>query len=194
MELVRRRLEDAVAAIADPVPMWDGGVCRWSDAVYVCLRRELSGGRVIGRRQRPGSSRLPCRLAVLELLVDIDGTVGGWEPAAKGGTVERLHRLAGRRWRPQDCSLIEGYCARLQRWAVDAAGLITPEVRIFLPQPCPRCGARHAYRDTSSGEHVRAPALKVSDTGCQCAACGASWAPDRFHWLARLLGCPPLPA
>jgi hypothetical protein len=36
--------------------------------------------------------------------------------------------------------------------------------------------------------------LRVSESGCRCLACGASWGPDRFHWLARLLGCPALPA
>jgi hypothetical protein len=41
----RRRLDDAVHALVDPVPVWDGDVCRWSDAVYVRLRMALQVGR-----------------------------------------------------------------------------------------------------------------------------------------------------
>jgi hypothetical protein len=88
--------------------------------------------------------------------------------------------------------VIDGYCNRLQRWAIAAAELVAPEPRVYLRQPCPRCGASHAYRD-SSGEHVRAPALRVSETGCECLACGGYWDSGQFHWLARLLGCAALP-
>ncbi len=188
--LARRQLENAVAALADPQPAWDGGVCRWAPAV--CLRRELLGGRVVRRIVRQ-TSRPPCRTDVFNCLVDIDTTVAAWEPDAKG-TLDRLHQLAARGWRPQDCSLIDGYCAQLQRWAIGAAELLGPEPRVYLREPCPRCGARYAYRDGGTGERVRAPALKVSETGCGCGACGASWEPTEFHWLARLLGCPALPA
>jgi hypothetical protein len=38
LALARRRLTDAVHALADPVPVWDGGVARWSDSVYGRLR------------------------------------------------------------------------------------------------------------------------------------------------------------
>jgi hypothetical protein len=41
---------------------------------------------------------------------------------------------------------------------------------------------------------VRVRALRVSETGCKCSACGAFWPPERFEWLARLRGCEPLPA
>ncbi|MGZ3303989.1 MAG: DUF7340 domain-containing protein [Isosphaeraceae bacterium] len=34
----------------------------------------------------------------------------------------------------------------------------------------------------------------MSETGCTCLGCGAFWEPSEFHWLARLLGCAPLPA
>lgn len=85
LALARRQLENAVAALADPEPVWDAGVCRWAPAVYVCLRRL-------------GSSRLPCRIDVLTWIVDVDAVVAGWEPGGKG-TVNRLHQLAGRGWR-----------------------------------------------------------------------------------------------
>lgn len=191
LAVARRRLEDAVHALADPVPERVGDVCRWADPVYVRLRFALRG-RVVGHaRTRTHRSVLPCRVDVLALLVEIDGAVAAWEPNAKT-TLDRLHQLVARSWRPQDCAVMDDYCALLQRWVVDAAELIAPEPRVFLPMPCPGCGARFAYHCGSGGERVRTRALRVSE--CRCLACGAVWGADRFHWLARLLGCPALPA
>ncbi len=142
LHLARRQLGDAVHALADPAPEWVDGVCRWSDSVYVRLRRELAGGKPIGRgaAQR---SRAPCSIGVLALLVDIDTTVAAWESDATG-TTERLHQLAERGWRPQDCDLLAGYCDRLQRWVVAAAELLGREPRVSLEVPCPPCEARFA--------------------------------------------------
>ncbi|HEX9176001.1 MAG TPA: hypothetical protein VF874_07870 [Mycobacterium sp.] len=126
-------------------------------------------------------------------MVAIDGTVGSWEPHGKG-TVDRLHQLAGRGWRPQDCAVLDDYSGQLQRWTLTAAELLAESPRVFLHVPCPRCGERFAYRRDSAGELVRVRALRVSESGCKCSACGAFWPPDRFEWLARLLGCPPLTA
>jgi uncharacterized protein with PIN domain len=70
---------------------------------------------------------------------------------------------------------------------------LSPETpRVFLEVACPRCGARFAYRD-SAGEQVRTRALRVSEDGARCGACGAFWPLDRFEFLAKLLGCPSLP-
>jgi hypothetical protein len=192
LTLSRRRLDNAVHALADPIPVWADGVCRWSDSVYVRLRGALRGAPVtraaVYRRSKP-----PCRFDVLALLVSIDAAVCSWEPDAKN-TVERLHHLAGRGWRPQDCTLIDTYSGEIERWTLSAGELLTPELRVFLREPCPRCGERWAVRRDSAGELVRVRALKVSETGCRCQVCGAFWGPDRLEWLARLLGCPALPA
>ena len=177
-------------ALADPQPQWVGGTCRWSDPLYVRLRVALRGGKTV-RRQRVHTSRLPCRTDVLDLLVAIDTTVGSWSEGK--GTVDRLQQLVGRSWRPQDCALLEGYSGQLQRWTLAGTELLEAAPRVSLHGPCPSCGARFAYRD-SAGERVRVRALRVSEDGCKCLACGAFWAPDRFEWLARLLGCEPLPA
>ena len=189
LPLARRQLGDAVHALADPIPVWDGGVCRWSDAVYVRMRGELPGG-ARDRRGLARSTRLPCRGDVLDWLIEVDRTVAAWEPNGKG-TVDRLHELAGRGFRPQDCELIDDYADDLQRWTLAATEILAPAVRVTLRQPCPSCGAGHAYRD-SGGEQVRSRALRVTETGCKCLACGASWPAEKFEWLARLLGCEPL--
>lgn len=181
-------------ALADPVPVWDGGVCRWSDALYARLRGALTGRGGVQRHSGAFGSRAPCRSNVLALLVEIDTGVAGWEPNGKS-TVDRLHQLAANGWRPQDCALIDDYSERIEAWtlsAVELLGDVSPTVALRLP--CPHCERRFIYRRNGSGESVRSWALRVSETGCECLGCRAEWSPDEFHWLARLLGCDPLPA
>lgn len=139
-------------------------------------------GRITSQR-----SRAPLRLGVPALLVEIDETAARWEPGEKN-TVERLRCIAARGWRPQDTPALERLVGDLQRWGLAATELVTPPVRVFLPMPCPRCGASRAYRHNSSGESVSSAALRVSEVGCQCLACRAFWPPSEFGWLARLLG------
>lgn len=133
-------------------------------------------------------------MTVLASVIEIDATVTRWTPGEKGGTVERLHALTARGWRPQDVATIERHCEELARWTIAATGLLTPEARVYLPIPCPRCNARVAYRYNSNGEQVRSRALKVSETAAKCLACGSFLPPDQFGWLAQLLGCEALPA
>jgi hypothetical protein len=106
------------------VPVWADGVCRWSDSVYVRLRRALRGAPV-SRTTTYRRSKPPCRFDVLTLLVSIDTAVCWWEPDGKG-TVGRLHQLAGRGWRPQDCTLIDRYCGELERWTVSGGRTAHP--------------------------------------------------------------------
>ena len=190
--MAARRLGDAVHALADPLPAWVDGRCRWSDPLYVRLRAALRG-QPVRRGRRTQRSRLPCSVTALAWLIEVDATVAGWEPHGKG-TVDRLHALAARGWRPMDCDLIAGYCDRLERWASAACELLDETPRVYLHKPCPRCGEAFAYRRDDSGERRRTRALRVSETGCTCLACGSFWEPERFEWLARLLGCPALPA
>jgi hypothetical protein len=183
LPLAKRQLEDAVSAIADPQPAYAGGAYRWADPLYTQLRGAL---RDRPQRHIPGWSAVaPCRLDALALLVEIDTAVRSWCPDGKG-TTDRRHQLIGRGYRPQDVALITGYSDRLQWWVIATGELLAPEAKVYLRQPCPACGAAHAYRDRA-GERVRAPALKVSESGCRCGACGSWWSPDQFHWLARLL-------
>ena len=191
LPLARKRLGDCVHSLADPIPVWGNGICRWSDPLYVRLRGALRGTVV----RRSGARRTaPCRIDVLTLLVDVDAAVASWTPDAKGTTVERLHALASRGWRPQDCELIDDYCAQIERWVLTAADLLDRRPVVSLHVPCPRCSARFAHRRDGAGELVNVRALRVSEDGCKCSACGAFWPPERFEWSARLLGCDPLPA
>lgn len=191
LALSRRRLADCVHSLVDEIPVWEQGIARWSESVYARLR-----GALVARTARSravAGSRLPCRVDVLTLLVEIDRVASEWEPDGKG-TVERLRQLAAHGWRPQDCELIDGYCGQIERWGVAAAELLgdrAPAVALRLP--CPSCGEQFVYRRSGGGESVRSWALRVSETGCECSVCRAFWGPDQFEWLAKLLGCAPLP-
>lgn len=192
LKLSLRRLREAVHALVEPIPVWDGGTCRWSDALYWRLRRSLRGQPRQSGRRVP-DSRPPCRTDVLTLLIDIDMTAAEWEPHGKG-TIERLRQIAAQDRRPQDCELLDAYSATVEAWAVRAAELLgdkPPEVALRLP--CPSCGVRFIHRH-ANGENVRAWALRVSEDGARCQACEATWQPEQFEFLARLLGCPALPA
>jgi hypothetical protein len=193
LAVTRRRLADAVSALADPIPVCvGGGAYRWAPALYTQLRGALRGTAAPVRRARVPRSRLPCRVDVLALLIEVDRTVGTWEPHGKT-TTERLHQLADRGWRPQDCDVISGYCDLIRRWALSAVELLAATPAVVLEVPCPSCAASFAYRRDGAGDRVRVRALRVSEAGCECRACGAFWGPDRFEWLARLLGCAALP-
>jgi hypothetical protein len=190
--LARRRLDDAISALADPTPVAVDGCYRWVDPVYVRVRGALRG-QAIRRHTTVNRSMLPCRADVLTWLIDVDNTVARWEPDAKT-TIERLHRLAARTFRPQDCWLIDGYSRLLEWWVLSAGELLAEHPTVSLELPCPRCGASIVYRRNSSGEAVRVWALRVSGEGCVCVKCRAWWSPDQFDWLAKLLGCQALPA
>ncbi len=192
LALSRRRLGDAVAALADPQPVAVAGVYRWQTPIYLELRQALNGSKT----DRTGVQRslLPCRVDVLALVIDIDRTSAGWLPEGKDGTLGRLRRLAGKAWRPQDCDLLAGYTDRLECWVLTATELLRPTARVFLVgAACPCCGACSAYVRNAEGERARQPALKVSEDGAVCGACKARWDPARFGLLAKLLHCPPLP-
>lgn len=57
-----------------------------------------------------------------------------------------------------------------------------------ISAPCPACGVSHVYR-TKAGERVRQAALQiVAATGCRCLNCDATWTPDRYLLLIKVLG------
>ncbi len=191
--LARRRLDRAVHGLADVQPHWLNGRVDWSARLYDRLRGALKGSaRGASGRRVPGS-RLPCAAAVLALLVEVDAVVASWEPDAVG-TVDKLHKLIGRGWRPQDVSKLDSYSEQLEKWTADASELLgDAPVVVPLRLPCPRCGQRYIYRRSRSEETVRSDALRVSESGAECLGCRAVWEPAEFHWLARLLGCDALP-
>ncbi len=159
--------------MCDPQPERIGDGYRWRPALYSELRCGLTA-QPLRRRALQQRSRAPLRIEVLNLLIEIDQTAARWDPDGQD-TSERLRAIAARAWRPQDVELLERYRDELLRWTLAATELLTPTPRVFLPMPCPRCNARHAYHRNTRGESVRTAALQVSETGCECLACKASW-------------------
>lgn len=131
----RRRLTEAVAALAEPVPIWDSGVCRYTEPTYTRLRGALRGQPTRSVRRIP-SLRLPCRGDVLALLLDIDATTAQWEPHGKS-TLERLRQIAAQDRRPEDCPLLDDYRTRVQGWVLNAAELLGDKpAEVALRLPC----------------------------------------------------------
>lgn len=104
-----------------------------------------------------------------------------------------MHALASAGWRPMDCELLDDYSAQIEKWVVSAAELLGDRaVAVALRMACPSCGETWSYR-RAGAEVVRAWALRLDESGCACSVCRAFWPPDQFEFLARLLGCEPLP-
>jgi len=184
------RLTDAIALLCDPHLEVVAGRHRHTPSWYQQLRDSLAGGQSEGG----GGARLvPIWADALDLLIEIDTAVACWQPAGTS-TPDRL-RAIEHHWtttgRPQDCRQIDQISGIVTSWVTGQGGirrLLTEERRWTLPNPCPACGTAIAYRKDSGGATVRIPALQISPTGCACAACRTVWPPDKFEWLARVLG------
>lgn len=106
-------------------------------------------------------------------------------------TIHRLTWLTHQTWRPQDTTLITDIANQLEQFTADADMLLNPTRRWTLPNPCPACQTAVVYRRDTAGDTIRQPALQITDTGCQCQKCRTVWSPDKYIFLARLLGCVP---
>ena len=179
-----QRLEDAIAALCDPVQHMVDGHRRYTDSWYRQLRDSLPGNQ---RGEGGGSAPLPgCWLDALILLDEIDTAVACWH-RQPGTTPERLHALHERGWRPQDCRQIGELAGNIEAWTRDIKSLLIVEKHWTLPAPCPACGATVVYRKDSAGEVVRQAALHIGPDGCECLRCHTVWEPARFVFLAKLL-------
>lgn len=138
-------------------------------------------------------SRPPFWTDAFDKLREIDEAAAIWQPAFKGvpPTVGRLRTLRARNWRPQDTRPIEQITTALRAWADEIDALLNPPRRWTLPSPCPSCSTATVYRRDSGGEMIRQPALQLGPEGCHCARCNAHWTPDKFVFLARVLGSLP---
>ncbi len=74
---------------------------------------------------------------------------------------------------------------QLERWTLTATELLAESARVFLHEPCPRCGHSFTYRRDSDGAAVRVRTLRVSETGCTCQGCGAFGYIDESDRTAR---------
>lgn len=133
----------------------------------------------------------PVWVDAADMLNNIDLMVSVWQPGFSGvpPTVARLRLFVGQQWRPQDTRSVEQIAGIVEAWVSEIEGLLDPISTKYVSAACPACGERWAYRTDSAGEQVRVPALRiVTETGCTCQACGASWGPEKYLFLCNLLG------
>jgi hypothetical protein len=126
----------------------------------------------------------------LDLLNEIDTAASAWQPQPNGipPTIGRLTALRARSWRPQDTHAITQIVGALTNWTERIQALLDPEHIKHIDAKCPACGTKTIYRNDSTGERIRQPALQlITDLGCTCNACGAFWAPPYYMHLCRLL-------
>jgi len=182
------RLHAAVSGLIDPTKEMHAGQVLAGPSPYEHLLAEvpasMSGDGLMGGVAR---SRPNVWCDALDLKLEIDSRTKSMQPKGDS-TPGRLRLLASRRWRPQDCRLVADQADEIGSWAISIRGLLEPEHVKQITAPCPSCGTRYVYRK-HAGETVRQAALQmVAATGCTCQNCKATWTPDRYLWLCRLIG------
>lgn len=181
----KRELRRAVERLTGPRRLHHYEVTLLGSSLYDELGDNAPSGG--GDVRIPPRSTPPLWLDPTALRIDIDRTVRGWCPAA-GSTPARLGRLCDRGWRPQDSDVVWRMSSQVRLWCEQITALLWPESRKDVAAACPACGRAVVWR-RRDGEVVRESALRlVAATGCECQACGAFWAPEKFLFLSRLLG------
>jgi hypothetical protein len=159
---------------------------RYALSLICQLQADLAGTQ--GDTRTPAKSLPPLWIDAVQLLGDMETQTRKWCPKANT-TTQRLAALSGASWRPQDTGLVTDMTHIVDGWCESILHLLDPESVKHISAACPSCGRAFVHRKDSAGETVRTPALKVvTNQGCTCQACDATWAPDRYMFLCRLLG------
>jgi hypothetical protein len=193
----RCHLEYAISALTEPKPIQTEQGIQWLDSLYDQLVEAIPGTKL--ERSGVPTSQPPVWIDAMELLHEIDTAITAWEPRwpiephdpiddPTPPTILRLRAIQRRKWRPQDVRAIEQIAGAVESWAKAITELLADKPRWHLPAACPACQHHIVYRHDSAGELVRQPALQITIHGCICQHCHAQWAPERFVWLARVLG------
>lgn len=186
-------LHNAVKALCGPQALYLDNQLRRGPSLYVQLWDATMGEQSNAGTGGGSKSRPPFWTDAFDLRNEIDTAVECWQPAYQGvpPTVGRLNCLLEHPWRPQDIRQISQITTAVESWVTAIGELMNPTPKWTLPNPCPACGRAIVYRRDSGGELVRQPALKIGVNGCTCQHCHATWAPERFVFLARVLGSLP---
>jgi hypothetical protein len=158
----------------------------YAPCLYDTLAADLAGTQ--GENKTPAKSLPPLWIDALQLINDMDAMAAKWWPKPMP-TVERIQALGFATWRPQDTDMVEAMARTINGWADQILHLLDPESVKHISAPCPNCTKTHIWKRDSAGDTVRQPALRlIVNQGCSCQACGAVWPPDKYLWLAKLLG------
>lgn len=184
----RNRLSKAVHRMTDRRPGLAGTRTAYQPSLYDTLAADLAGTQ--GDSRTPAKSMPPCWLDAVQVKADIDNVTYRWWPQPSS-TTARLLILADQKWRPDDTTHVLAMAKTIESWCDTITALLDPIPVKTVFAPCPNCGTKHVYRQ-HNGEEVRQPALQlVAHTGCTCQACKTHWPPDKYQFLARLLGFQP---
>ncbi len=184
----RIALENAIASLIDPRPTSLAGNVVWINSVYTELNDAITSNSGSAGHHPPGP-QTPCWLDGVILAEEIDTQTRKWVRRGHGPehpTVNRLRYVVAHRWRPQDVQLVTDIAEQVTAWVKRYRTLVDDKPK-SLPNPCPRCAQKWAYRQLD-GERIRQPALQVTVEVCRCGACGAEWQPSQYAFLARMLG------
>jgi hypothetical protein len=145
-----------------------------------------------GHRSSSGPSRSPIGLAAAALVGDIEREVGHHGPRAQLGHAVWTW-VAG-----APVSAGQGGPAAgevLARWVARAHQVINPPRPVELAAACPQCGTRTVRAPDDSGQVVLRPALQIDRVSgmvtCAASWCRASWGPELWEFLARVLAHDP---
>lgn len=181
----KTRLDKAITQLFDPITATINNTHVEAPSLYGQLCDAIFGQT--GERSG-GAAGSPLWIDACDLRNQIDVQLAHWQPRGIDA-VDRVHHIDVRPWRPQDTDLVDCIATTMDTWATSITNLLNPEARVTIPAACPSCGVRTVYRE-SAGEQVRQPALQVTKDGCQCMnrKCGATWTPDLYMHLSRVLG------
>jgi len=189
LPLALTALEDAVAALIEPINIVLDSQLMTTPSLYMQLRDAVTGEQANAGTGGGTKSRPPFWTDAFDKLNEIDTALEVWQPQLSGvpASVGRLRALTERSWRPQDCTRIDRLAQHVMTWAKDISALLFPERKFTLPNACPNCGKTTVYRPDCGGDPVRQPALSITSEGCKCAACKYVWGVERFEILAAAI-------
>lgn len=181
------KLKRAVDRLIEKRPVVYYDTTLFQPSLYACLVSDISGTQ--GDTRTPAKSLPPIWIDASMLLTEIDRKAKTWYPKP-GDTKHRLQSVCFQPWRPQDTDHVKEITRTVNSWCETIINLIEPEDRKYISgAACPACGRDIVYRRDSAGDMVRQPALKmVVNQGCTCQHCDASWQPEQYLFLGRLLG------
>lgn len=180
---LRRRYEEAVTAAT--------ATTTWTASRYQQLCEALESPRLERTGGHHDGPQPPVWVDAVDLRTKIGALVSEWAQTwqlACTEVVDRLHALADHGWRPQDVDAMQAIADMCVRWAAEIDSLFDPPRKVTLAAPCPSCQVATVYRPDETGEHVRQAALAITQRGCECLNCRYVWAPDKYVFLARLIG------
>lgn len=199
------RLDQVVRDLCDPpevVVLRDG--LTTTEHVGDSLLNQISAtghGGEIGK-SRGGANRLPVSAAKLDAWLEIQASASDLHDRAvmhTRPTVEQyVRRIAELAHGWSDPQAVLWVVDHLRVWREMILGVLEPPRRVSIAAACPTCRARMVLvAEPGTRDRVQVDALQVTmedgrPTAASCMACRASWAPQQFEFLGRLIGCEPV--